>query len=321
VAAAEDRAARQENDGEHRCRADSERRPREAGARAYGCRCGGDSPAALHWSGKVGLVAGCTPTIDRHHAVMGAMGERFLLFRLPEVESVEQARRALAHAGREPEMRAELSQTVTQLFALPVCKPLARTSDDDGRLISLATLVARARSAVERDVPARPLCGVRRPAAGDGDRARRPARARAVEAEAQEAASGLSGFFGPVFLAKTGSTGTVTSASVRTAPFADKLAVWFVVEAIGATPTVTWKAQFSPDLPEVSDATSVWIDLPYITTASDTLSQAALTRTTVGADAIWLANPQVRFVRKVRLLVSANTNVTFRCEMHQQGKS
>jgi hypothetical protein len=39
----------------------------------------------LHWQGKVGLVGGCTPTIDRHHAVMGAMGERFLLFRLPEV--------------------------------------------------------------------------------------------------------------------------------------------------------------------------------------------------------------------------------------------
>jgi hypothetical protein len=105
----------------------------------------------LHWSGKVGLVAGCTPTIDRHHAVMGAMGERFLLFRLPEVESGEQARRALAHAGGESEMRAELAQTVAKLFALPACEPLPRTSEDDERLISLATLVVRARSAVERD--------------------------------------------------------------------------------------------------------------------------------------------------------------------------
>ena len=62
----------------------------------------------LTWSGKVGLVAGATPTIDRHHAVMGAMGERFVLFRLPEVDASEQARRALAHAGREKEMRQEI---------------------------------------------------------------------------------------------------------------------------------------------------------------------------------------------------------------------
>src|SRR5213076_55141 len=69
---------------------------------------GTDGGRTLTWAGKVGLVAGCTPTIDRHHAVMGAMGERFVLFRLPEVEGDEQARRALAHAGREGAMRAEL---------------------------------------------------------------------------------------------------------------------------------------------------------------------------------------------------------------------
>jgi hypothetical protein len=106
----------------------------------------------LHWSGKVGLVGGCTPTIDRHHAVMGAMGERFLLFRLPEVDSSEHARRALSHAGHEAEMRPELSRAVAALFknGLP-CKPGERTEADDERLISLATLVVRARSAVERD--------------------------------------------------------------------------------------------------------------------------------------------------------------------------
>jgi len=34
---------------------------------------GTDGGLTLHWRGKVGLVAGCTPTIDRHHAVMSAM--------------------------------------------------------------------------------------------------------------------------------------------------------------------------------------------------------------------------------------------------------
>jgi hypothetical protein len=108
---------------------------------------------------------------------------------------------------------------------------------------------------------------------------------------------------------------------VRTAPFCDKLAVWFVVEAVGTTPTITWKAQFSPDMNDVSDANSAWFDLPYVSATSDALSQTAITQTAVGAVPIWLDNPQVRFVRKVRLLVSANTNVTFRCELHQASKS
>ena len=107
----------------------------------------------LHWQGKVGLVAGCTPSIDRHHAVMGAMGERFILFRLPDVDSREHARRAHEHAGRETTMRRELAEAVAGLFmnGKPPLEPAPRTSDDDERLVSLATLVVRARSAVERD--------------------------------------------------------------------------------------------------------------------------------------------------------------------------
>src|SRR5207247_1342013 len=65
---------------------------------------GTDGGKTLHWSGKVGLIAGCTQSIDRHHAVMGAMGERFVLFRLSEASGDEQARRALAQAGREGQM-------------------------------------------------------------------------------------------------------------------------------------------------------------------------------------------------------------------------
>ena len=48
---------------------------------------------------------------------MGAMGERCVLLRLPSVDGSEQAQRALAHAGREREMRAELGAAVAELFA------------------------------------------------------------------------------------------------------------------------------------------------------------------------------------------------------------
>ena len=108
----------------------------------------------LAWAGKVGLVAGCTPAIDSHHAVMSAMGERFVLIRLPKLDDdaqAEQARRALEHAGREEQMRRELSAAVAGLFAREPRKPRPMSDPESERLISLATLVVRARSAVERD--------------------------------------------------------------------------------------------------------------------------------------------------------------------------
>jgi hypothetical protein len=111
---------------------------------------GTDGGRTLHWSGKVGLVGGCTPTIDRHHAVMGAMGERFTLYRLPDVDSEVQARQALGHAGREKQMRADLAAAAATVLA-DLRSPRERTADETDRLIALATFVVRARSAVERD--------------------------------------------------------------------------------------------------------------------------------------------------------------------------
>jgi hypothetical protein len=112
---------------------------------------GVDGGKTLHWTGTVGLLGGCTPTIDRHHAVMGAMGERFILFRLPEIDNAEQARRALAHAGCESTMRAELTAAVAGLFEPGLREAQPCSTGDNERLISLATLVVRCRSAVERD--------------------------------------------------------------------------------------------------------------------------------------------------------------------------
>jgi len=113
---------------------------------------GTDGGRKLSWQGKVGLVGGCTPTIDRHHAVISAMGERLLLFRLPLVESELQAGRALRHTGdQERTMRAELADAVAGLFSAGLGTPRELDETDEAHLIGLATLVARCRSAVERD--------------------------------------------------------------------------------------------------------------------------------------------------------------------------
>ncbi len=107
----------------------------------------------LQWEGKVGLIAGCTPSIDGHHAVMGSMGERFVIYRLPKTDADAQARQALAHVGRETAMRAELAAAAARLLDRADLTQLAAlaSSEDRERLIRIATLAVRCRSAVERD--------------------------------------------------------------------------------------------------------------------------------------------------------------------------
>jgi DNA-binding transcriptional ArsR family regulator len=112
---------------------------------------GTDGGKTLHWEGKLGLIAGCTPTIDRHAAVMGAMGERFVLLRLHGADAHQQASKALKHAKRSGEMRAELGSAISALFDRELIEPEQRSERDEERLVKLAVLVVRCRSAVERD--------------------------------------------------------------------------------------------------------------------------------------------------------------------------
>jgi hypothetical protein len=111
---------------------------------------GTDGGRTLSWRGKMGLIGGVTPTIDRHHAVMGAMGERFTLYRLPGIDNDTQARQALGHAGREREMREELAEAAHAAVAT-LTIPQGRSDEETDQLIALATFVVRSRSAVERD--------------------------------------------------------------------------------------------------------------------------------------------------------------------------
>jgi len=108
----------------------------------------------------------------------------------------------------------------------------------------------------------------------------------------------------PVTLAPTGSVGTLTGEKVALPEDADRLAVQLVVEAIGATPTISWKAQVSVD-------GTNWSDARYITEASETAAVAVVTRTAVGQDTIFVLIGD-RGWRFYRLVVTANTNVTYR---------
>jgi IclR-like helix-turn-helix domain-containing protein len=113
---------------------------------------GVDGGRRLHWEGRLGLLAGATSVLDQHHSVMSQLGERFLIYRVDVADPAEQARKSLAHHGRERGMRQELAEAVAGLFAgLEHAEPPTLTDSDTERLIALATLVARARSPVVRD--------------------------------------------------------------------------------------------------------------------------------------------------------------------------
>lgn len=111
-------------------------------------------------------------------------------------------------------------------------------------------------------------------------------------------------------LAPAGSAGNQTSAALLLDPDSERANVEFVVEAIGATPTVTWKAQVSMD-------GLAWFDAQYVTDAVDTVAVAAITVTVVGSQVVFLRLAD-RGWQWVRLVVSANTNVTYRCELRQK---
>jgi hypothetical protein len=114
--------------------------------------------------------------------------------------------------------------------------------------------------------------------------------------------------------ANTGSTGNNTHNSVQVWAEYDALALHFVVEAVGATPTVTYKFQGS------LDGTN-WFDINYITDATDTGAVSTKVRTTTGADVLFLSNPVARKYQFIRCVTSANTNVTYRAEIYRIKKS
>src|SRR5690606_38143365 len=78
---------------------------------------GTDGGRVLSWSGKCGLIGGVTPTIDRYAQVVGALGDRYLLLRLPDVDPVAMARSALAQGSNQRQMRTELAEAMAGLIA------------------------------------------------------------------------------------------------------------------------------------------------------------------------------------------------------------
>jgi hypothetical protein len=105
----------------------------------------------LSWTGRLGFLAGVTPVIDKHHAVMGLLGPRFLQFRVRPADRTEAALQAITNAGRETDMRPELATTAASFLASVGTQPPTIDEETMRWVATIADLVTRARSPVIRD--------------------------------------------------------------------------------------------------------------------------------------------------------------------------
>jgi len=112
---------------------------------------GSDGGKSLSWEGHMGLLVGVTTEIDSHFEVMNKLGERFLYYRLPEMDTDEQQKQA-ARALDFDGYSFLLTELVEDFFeGLSFEKITECTPQENDFLIALSTLVVRGRSSVDRD--------------------------------------------------------------------------------------------------------------------------------------------------------------------------
>jgi hypothetical protein len=106
------------------------------------------------WSGKVGLMAACTPAYDKHYGVIGELGDRFILYRSDVKDKVRMGRLAISFVGQEAEMREEL-RTIIHSFMSQFGDmngvQVQANKDVEDKIIYLACLCAQLRTHVDRN--------------------------------------------------------------------------------------------------------------------------------------------------------------------------
>jgi hypothetical protein len=106
---------------------------------------------SIEWSGKLGVIAGVTPVIDRHHAAIAQLGDRFMALRLPEVVRDTVSRRSMDAMGTERAERQALRRVVRAfLESVDISDRLPSESVKDA-VGPIADLVTHARTGVYRD--------------------------------------------------------------------------------------------------------------------------------------------------------------------------
>jgi hypothetical protein len=108
----------------------------------------------INWTGHVGFIGACTLAYDKYYSIAGALGERFILYRNKDDETVAIAKAAQDGVSKEGRMRKEIQDTVHgflgQFEDLSDIR-FDRNEVVNEKIIHLACFVACARTPVERD--------------------------------------------------------------------------------------------------------------------------------------------------------------------------
>lgn len=114
---------------------------------------GSDGGRTLTWTGRLVVIGAVTTAWDTAHAVVSAMGDRFILVRLDSTAGRQASgRQAIANAGNETQMRCELSTAVAGLLStVDPDTDLDLEEHEADQLLGLADVVTLARTAVTRD--------------------------------------------------------------------------------------------------------------------------------------------------------------------------
>jgi DNA-binding transcriptional ArsR family regulator len=115
---------------------------------------GADGGRKIEWRGRIAVVGAVTTAWDQHHAVISAMGDRFLLVRTDSADADIRRRsgkQAMQNTGLEPEQRADLARAIGGVLLGADLAPADVSDADEDLLLAAADLVTRARTAVEYD--------------------------------------------------------------------------------------------------------------------------------------------------------------------------
>jgi Bifunctional DNA primase/polymerase, N-terminal len=106
----------------------------------------------LSWEGHMGFIAGATPAIDEHHGAMSILGDRFIYYRVPDVDRTETTTMALGRRADARALRVERREVMAELIAGIDPAPAPTLSANAiARLVAVSDFATRARTAVSRD--------------------------------------------------------------------------------------------------------------------------------------------------------------------------
>ena len=109
----------------------------------------------VNWSGKLGMLVGATPVVDRYHKLSAELGERFLQFRPTSAAPDDVVDKTLAVADNEEKLQPEIARAYKRAFsqAQKMREQLPANLDTPRhkRTAKLAVFLAVARRPVHHD--------------------------------------------------------------------------------------------------------------------------------------------------------------------------